>query len=365
MTAHDALQNFAHAATHNRSDVAASSTAAGFGGGGGGGGANTNKKKKNTNKDKDTTNNNRFEKGLPHIIDPKWIELQAHLNEEEEGGGGRSTSSSSSAVQTILPPRSRMDFYGSTEVGVLLLRPYQQIHHHPRSGIYPTSPSPHQQQQSKSPSQPPPSSSSSQPPKIPVSSEQYSDTELDETTLSESIVYAISPENTFGLSMREMNEDNEEYGTTTGGTWSTVKVGMVEVSLASRHEGVFVDEDEEEDKQQQGGGRRTIDGKSSAPSSSPMTEEQAVVPTSLTEKAEGYYDKVTIMGGKLGKSMSLNVEFIKNELQDDFLARSVVGGEKVVQSFGKHLGRMEKLAGDVYDFLKDSSGDGSGGGARR
>eukprot|EP00555_Chaetoceros_dichaeta_P000487 CAMPEP_0198277440 /NCGR_PEP_ID=MMETSP1447-20131203/65850_1 /TAXON_ID=420782 /ORGANISM="Chaetoceros dichaeta, Strain CCMP1751" /LENGTH=337 /DNA_ID=CAMNT_0043972459 /DNA_START=162 /DNA_END=1172 /DNA_ORIENTATION=- len=324
MTAHDALQNFAHAATHNRSDNAAS-TAAGFGGAGGGGGG-TMKKNRKYNKDKDTTTNG-FEKGLPHIIDPKWIELQAHLNEDEDGGGGGGGSSSStSTFQTILPPRSRMDFYGSTEVGVLLLRPYRQIHHpqqqpphhptqqriggglyptspqqqqqqqqpqtppstsqpptkkpvsseqysdteldptlrpyrqihHPQQqphhptqqriggGLYPTSPSPHQQPQPQTP----PSTSTSQPqppPKQPVSSEQYSDTELDATTLSESLVYAISPENTFGLSMREMNTDNEDHGTTSGGTWSTVKIGVLEVSLASRHEGVFVDETEEEE----------------------------------------------------------------------------------------------------------------------
>merc|ERR1711957_569064 len=147
--------------------------------------------------------------------------------------------------------------------------------------------------------------------------------------------------------MREINIDDEAQGTTSGGTIGTIKLGVLEVSLASRHEGVFVDEDEDEDEGFFGKGWG-IGGEEQKGDGSQGPVE------GTDQRMGGYYDKLTSMGKKLGKSMSLNIDFIKTELQDDFFARTVVGSEKVVQSFPKQLQKMEKFAGDMYTFLSDS-----------
>jgi len=61
---------------------------------------------------------------LPHVVDPKFFELQSHL---EEVSNSNATTSPASTPLTILPPLSSLNFYGSTQVRVLLLRPIQNV----------------------------------------------------------------------------------------------------------------------------------------------------------------------------------------------------------------------------------------------
>lgn len=320
MTADEALDNFRHAATHERFET----TSHGVDGRGGFGGPQK-RRDGNGGRAEDGGDGTTVE-GLPHVVDPKWMELQQHVEDEEHAGDGGSSSHvrPRDGFRTILPPRSRMDFYGSTEIGVLLLRPHDKTHPH-------------------------------DPFSTPQSTEQYGEKEVSPRTLQESLVYAVSPQNTLGLAVREMNIDDDERGTTTGGTFSTVKVGVVEVSLASRHEGIFVDDDEEVEEAVRRGTPDAAEGVAG--------DKGDGSPTDLAGKAEGYFDRIVGMGGKLGKSMSANAAFLSGELQDDFPNRFVKGGEKVVNGFGKHLGRMEKLAGDLYSFFNETGGEG-GGGAR-
>jgi hypothetical protein len=61
-------------------------------------------------------------------------------------------------------------------------------------------------------------------------------------------------------------------------------------------------------------------------------------------------------------NLSANAKFMKKEVENDFINRTMQASEKVVGNFGKTLNRMDKVA---YDIYKMWSGDGSGGSSRR
>jgi len=249
---------------------------------------------------------------LPHVIDPKLFELQSHLEEESNNNA---TTSPASTPLTILPPLSSLNFYGSTQVGVLLLRPIPNVD------------LPQNKLQS-----------------LPNFSQDLKSKDI-EKVLSESIVYALAPENTFGVSVREMN-NQEKRGSRhiSGGTWSTLKIGVLEVSLASRHEGMI---EEEEEKEWNNQDKDKMD---------PDTQ-RGDFSENFSKRAEDYYDQFSTMGRKMGNSMYHNAKFITNELQDDFIPRTLQSGEKIINNFGKTSERMKNLAKNIYDFWNNDGDD--------
>ena len=78
------------------------------------------------------------------------------------------------------------------------------------------------------------------------------------------------------------------------------------------------------------------------------------IPLSIKEIGESYFNTLVYAGTKLEKSMKNNANYIKRELKNDFINRTIRGGEKVIGSFEKTLGRIQKLVVDVVKGWSDN-----------
>ncbi len=167
-----------------------------------------------------------------------------------------------------------------------------------------------------------------------------------------SILYAVTPVNTFGISSREVKDGNGM-----GCSATTIKIGVLEISTATFEEEVEVYEDERDINQKRGGSQQENefsdrDGE---------TTQLDTIMSSL-QKGQVYLDKLEKNCDKIQKSMVQNAKFIKKELENDFVNRSMAASEKIVGHFGKTLKRMEKLAVDVWKMWTDGgSGNGRSG----
>jgi len=315
---------------------------------------------------------------LPLIVDTKWDELKKDLSD-------RSNVDVSKFEATSTQRLGNMDFYGSTDVYLLLLRSdnanadgdtVKHVNRHHSS----SSSSKKQQHVKVNPMNLPlspypdsrtPNPRNNRPPSNDVSSKQQrqktyydekqqmdnNDIESLETMTqnimedepnNNHIAYAITPVNTFGVSSREIS-DGEGFGCSS----TTVKLGILEIHTASFNEHVEIMENENEEMDDSEDKVKKYSKKGLLKKQKEENNDDDERFIVSLDQLKSYYFKVENMGTKIQNSMIQNAKFVKGELENDFMDRTIHGSEKVVNSFGKTLKRMEKVAYDIYKLWTD------------
>jgi len=322
---------------------------------------------------------------LPLIVDTKWDELKEQLSERSSDlDVSKFYSESSSSLQD----GDTMNFRGSTDVYLLVLRSAHGldpavgpgtgraaggagIRHHPTLFRPPPWLSPYPDERTPNPwnnrNSPPPPQDKKSNQSVASSTKNDDDQKERKDDANESsdntidnqnqlIVYAVTPINAIGVSSREVKDGKGMACSST-----TVKLGPLEVHMANFVEEIEVydDDDDVRDSNQREGLSRAITGQDD------LSDRNGTIDSIMAnlQKGKQYLDKVEKVSDKIQKSMVQNAEFIRKELQNDFMNRSIAASEKIVGNFGKTLKQMEKLAVDIWKmWTDDGSGDGRRGG---
>jgi len=134
--------------------------------------------------------------------------------------------------------------------------------------------------------------------------------------------------NLFGISTQEMRNNTGERMST-----KTFSVGNIAI-------GVSVDSHESEND--------VDDATTKKPSSKTMKTSQ---------KSLDPLERLHYMGDRLIQSMKKNAKQVRTEIEDDFFNRTIRGGEKVMNNFGKTLERMHRTGSNLYQFITGRKGD--------
>eukprot|EP01083_Nonionella_stella_P124984 377792_1 len=132
--------------------------------------------------------------------------------------------------------------------------------------------------------------------------------------------------------------------------------------MASFDEVVETTGNEDEEIEDDKNSSSMLDALSSSSSSSSSSQLDQFSIMKVMKQGKKYIDKFEKQSEKIQESMVQNAKFMKKEVENDFINRTMQASEKVIGNFGKTLNRMEKVA---YDIYKMWNGDGSGGSSGR
>lgn len=341
------------------------------------------------------------QQNLPYIVDTKWDELKKELNEREDVDVDISNFNISSSPENA--NKNNMKFIGTTDVYMLVLRPNVDgtstgmegmngyggnstnsnsssgIQHH--KTIKPSSKekSPFELPLNPFPDKRTPMYNSSASDHNNKKNKQQHDNKKDHGDKSDneknnngsssssnssqypsSIVYALTPVNKFGVSVREAKD---KHGISSCSA-TTVKLGILEIHMTSIEDEIEKNDDTNEDKNKAFKPTMNKD-QNQDNSKNDNGDESLSVMTSIKStisQSKTYLDKLDKVSDKIQGSMVQNAKFIKSELENDFLNRTIKASEKIVGNFGKTMTRIEKTVVDVYRWWAD---DDSGSDTRK
>ena len=261
---------------------------------------------------------------LPHVVDSKWESMKENIQEE-----------TSLDLKKQVATKSNMKMYGTSSAYLLVLRPYlgnpQIIEKH------------NGEQLDK---------------EIKPSQVSAGDSSKDASISSKSIVYAIHPVNEFGVTNRILKVDNDSSNMSCSST--TVKLGVLEIHMSSIGEDNEMDD--EEDRNTTAETEISAKGGKNNAEDMKMKKKRALDQEGFSPSALGlgmptlqgtkdFMIKFDKASDKIQSQMYFNATFLKNELKNDFIIRTIAASEKIVLNFEKNLGRMKKTLVDTYNFF--------------
>ena len=250
---------------------------------------------------------------LPHVVDTKWFEMKQTLQEQ-----------SSIDISKLSATESKMNMYGTSNTYLLVLRPYHSnLNGNVNENSTQTEPASAPPQQGK---------------------RVHPDLNSTDAHLPrKSIVYAINPVNEFGVAKREVFSQESELSCES----TTVKIGFVEIHMASLKEKRDHDETSKASSSRSRMNNKISDNDNDEDM---MTEPK---PTSLSlpniptmQQMEDFLTRYNKVSERIQHQMYQNANFIKKELENDFLNRTYSASQK-------NLSRMKKTLADAYKFLSD------------
>ncbi len=166
-------------------------------------------------------------------------------------------------------------------------------------------------------------------------------------------VVAVAPDCKLGLTIREAGDN------TGGESFSTLRVGPVEVTVGNQYEYQEKDQLNHNNsrthkrnltKQINDTNKNLLQKKNNK-----LQKDEAPFSNSDThqQSEQDYLKKVVYAFSKTAESMQNNAKMIKDELSDDFPSRVLKAGDKIVGNFGKTMDRTKKVVLDVYKMWSD------------
>jgi hypothetical protein len=280
---------------------------------------------------------------LPLIVDDKWDEMKSSMQQE--------TSLDLNKFGSI---RSDMKMYGTSSAYLLVLRPYsefsQTISKH--SDTYTAV-----DVDNKEDVKPKPQTAADDD----ANEDRHNDAHI--PIPKQSIIYAITPVNEFGVTKRHVNVNNKGDGMTCSS--STTKLGFVEIHMASIGQEDEIDENQNASPRTnrangigiEEGKSYTKDTKQQQEQGQPKPSPTAIGLPPSRQQIKDFWIKFNEASNKIQNQMVFNAKFLKNELENDFISRTFVASEKVKLNCEKNLVRMKKNLVDTYNFLADISKD--------
>lgn len=275
---------------------------------------------------------------LPVVVDTKWTEMKDTLQEQ--------TGVDLTKLDTT---HSEMTLYGTSSAYFLVLRPYAEIN----KAIA-------QSMKDETIKTDEVSKENEILHKVKGISAQAED---DLPIPPKSHIYAVNPVNELGVAKRKVSSKENGLACTS----TTVKLGILEIHMASLEKVTEVGPEEEKSRS------NSVDD--SSPSSSrarpksetgkgskPMVEEEEErssieLPLPSLQQMKKFLKKVDDAAEKIQNQMYQNANFVKNELENDFVNRTFQASQKVAGSFEKNLVRMKKTLEDTIKFLSDVGKD--------
>ena len=262
----------------------------------------------------------------PHVVDKKWKEMKETLEEQ--------TAVNLSKLDTT---NSEMKMYGTSSAYMLMLRPQSE---HDKKFV-----------------------SSTEFEKAFLGQndvkQQTNLNEIDDanaqTELSSksSILYAVNPVNELGVAKRLVK--STEHGVAC--TSTTVKIGVLEIHMASLEEIREVDETDSQASKENTSSRDRKYGTTAEGENVEIEKRKPLITLPTFQETIKFVEKVDKASDKILHHMIQNAAFVKNELNNDFVNRTAKASEKVVDSFEKNLVRMKKTLIETYKFFSDNGRD--------
>jgi hypothetical protein len=179
-------------------------------------------------------------------------------------------------------------------------------------------------------------------------------------------IAAVAPRNV-GVSIRKIDADE--------GSITSIGIGWLNIVVDAGPAFLEEDDDEQEDversttsrNRQDAGDRRSSDPTKRAEAEQPTSQSPEEVPPRPSQDSiartrtqlKRYYE----FAGKVGEQMKVNVHFLRETLQDDFMSRSVTAGNKIVNNLPRTLERTAAFFQKIVDRWTGGDGsDGAGGG---
>lgn len=309
--------------------------------------------------DKPTSNRGQMKKGneqakeqvnLPIIVDDKWDDMKSSIQEE-----------SSFDLNKFGSIKSDMKMYGTSSAYLLVLRPYADFNH---------TVSPQQNDSTPDEKKHPKDADHTHTPDVEHGKTGHLHTE-DLPIPNKSIIYAVNPVNEFGLTKRRVNVKNDGHAMTC--TSSTVKVGILEIHMASIGQEDVMDEKDNSNvstsrsrhgtnrahgvEEDEGGEEKLLGASQEETTVFPIPGPTNAVTFPSFQETKEIFTKFSDASKKVHNSMTFNAKFLKNELENDFLRRTWAASEKVMLNCEKNVVRMKKTLVDAYKFLSDLSRD--------
>lgn len=262
----------------------------------------------------------------PHVVDKKWKEMKETLEEQ--------TAVNLSKLDTT---NSEMKMYGTSSAYMLMLRPQSE---HDKKFV-----------------------SSTEFEKTFLGQkdvkQQMNFNEADdakaqtELTSKSSILYAVNPVNELGVTKRLVK--STEHGVAC--TSTTIKIGVLEIHMASLEEIREVDDTETQASKETTSLRDRKYGTTAEGENVEIEKRKPLITLPTFQETIKFVEKVDKASDKILHHMVQNASFVKNELNNDFVNRTAKASEKVVDSFEKNLVRMKKTLIETYKFFSDIGRD--------
>ena len=250
---------------------------------------------------------------LPHVIDSKWKELMNAMKDN----------SNVKAEKLEKVVESDASFYGTSNCYLLSLKPYYDQNGY---NVHHVTDESHESIRRKA-NQASKSYSTINGESILKDMDEPKDHQAHE----KSIIYAIAPKNEFGLTKRRVK--NKDEGLACSST--TIKLGILEIHMASFEEY-----------------REVLESDSTSKDTSPIRDSQHLKKDSSIESLD-FLRRFENMSNKIQSHMYKNMILVKEELENDFLNRTVKSAHMVVGNFQKTALRMKKTAIDIMNFFND------------
>mmetsp|Transcript_15312 Transcript_15312/g.21849 ORF Transcript_15312/g.21849 Transcript_15312/m.21849 type:complete len:420 (+) Transcript_15312:170-1429(+) len=174
---------------------------------------------------------------------------------------------------------------------------------------------------------------------------------------------AVAPENTLGVTVRESGDIDDHKGIGRVDKLSTLRVGNLEVTVGTGEE---IIDDGEENGKHRAGHNNSESGKENESKRKQVLEQQTKhskeqnQSNNHTSKGNigsiinnDYYNRFKDSLKRTANGIKGNAKLLSDELQDDFLNRTIKGGEKVAKNFEKTLDRTCKTFVSVLNFWSD------------
>ncbi|GFH45572.1 predicted protein [Chaetoceros tenuissimus] len=261
----------------------------------------------------------------PHVVDKKWKEMKETLEEQ--------TAVNLSKLDTT---NSEMKMYGTSSAYMLMLRPQSE---HDKKFVSPTEFEKAFLGQKDVTQM-----------NLNGTDDAKAQTEL---TSKSSILYAVNPVNELGVAKRLVK--STEHGVAC--TSTTIKIGVLEIHLASLEEIREVDDTETQASKDTTSLRDKKYGTTAEGENVKIERRKPIITLPTFQETIKFVEKVDKASDKILHHMVQNATFVKNELNNDFVNRTAKASEKVVDSFEKNLVRMKKTLIETYKFFSDIGRD--------
>ena len=169
-------------------------------------------------------------------------------------------------------------------------------------------------------------------------------------------VVAVAPDCKLGLTIREAGDN------TGGESFSTLRVGPVEVTVGNHYEYQEKDQPNHNNNQSHEQNLTNQINHTNQHSLLQQNNNKDHKDTSLfpnsdknQQSEQDYFKKVVYALSKTAENMQNNAKIIKDELRDDFPSRVVKAGDKIAGNFGRTMDRTKKVVLDVYKMWSDDN----------